>query len=277
MAVEAEKNPQVKTGKSRGRGPGANAAGLEPLQERLGYKFVRPELLERALTHSSLAYERMLEEAAAEETAKGGGIGMRVERDRGNEQMEFLGDAVLGMVTAEWLYRMPGSADEGHLTRLRAALVRRNSLVAAAERLGLGDCLRLGHGEESSGGRHKAAILADGLEAVIAAVYLDGGLEAAARLVEREVIAPAQERLHSGKAEEWDDWKSALQEWLQARGQERAQYVLVEEQGPAHHKEFTLELRVGAETLARATAESKKQAEQECAREGLAKLRGVRA
>jgi ribonuclease-3 len=269
--------PENHSGKGK-RGADAEAASLELLQQRLGYRFERPELLERALTHSSLAYERMLEEGAARETngarASGEGDG---KRDRGNELMEFLGDAVLGMVTAEWLYRMPGNGDEGHLTRLRAALVRRNSLVSAAERLELGSVLRLGHGEESSGGRHKAALLADALEAVIAAVYLDGGLEAAARLVEREVIAPAQERLGGSNAEEWQDWKSALQEWLQARGQARAEYVLVSEQGPDHRKEFTLELRVGDEALAQATAASKKLAEQECAREGLAKLRGTRA
>jgi ribonuclease-3 len=265
--------PENHSGKGK-RGADAEAASLELLQQRLGYRFERPELLERALTHSSLAYERMLEEGAARETngarASGEGDG---KRDRGNELMEFLGDAVLGMVTAEWLYRMPGNGDEGHLTRLRAALVRRNSLVSAAERLELGSVLRLGHGEESSGGRHKAALLADAL----AAVYLDGGLEAAARLVEREVIAPAQERLGGSNAEEWQDWKSALQEWLQARGQARAEYVLVSEQGPDHRKEFTLELRVGDEALAQATAASKKLAEQECAREGLAKLRGTRA
>jgi ribonuclease-3 len=252
--------------RNRDRDAGADVASLEALQERLGHKFARLELLERALTHSSQAYERALE---------AGGVDANGERDRmrdrGNELMEFLGDAVLGMITAEWLYRMPGSGNEGHLTRLRAALVRRKSLAEAAERLDLGNCLRLGHGEEMSGGRHKAALLADALEAVIAAVYLDGGLEAAARLVEREVIAPS--RLQGGGAELLEDSKSALQEWLQARGQQRAQYVVVSEKGPDHKKEFTLELRVGEQALARATAESKKQAEQECAREGLAKLR----
>jgi ribonuclease-3 len=252
------------------RAAGRNAASLDPLQQRLGYKFTRLELLEKALTHSSMAYERGLEKGAQDtDTSR--------ERDRGNEQLEFLGDAVLGMVTAEWLYRMPGSGNEGQLTRMRAALVRRNSLARAAERLHLGDSLRLGHGEENSGGRHKAALLADALEAVIAAVYLDGGLQAAAQLVEREVIAPAQERLHGGHSGDWEDWKSALQEWLQARGPERAQYLTVSESGPDHKKEFTLELRVGGEVLAQATAESKKQAEQECARDGLAKLRSKEA
>jgi ribonuclease III len=256
---------------SKSRLAGCNVASLDPLQQRLGYKFVRLELLEKALTHSSMAYERGLEKGAhdIDDSTR--------ERDRGNEQLEFLGDAVLGMVTAEWLYRMPGSGNEGQLTRMRAALVRRNSLAHAAERLQLGDSLRLGHGEENSGGRHKAALLADALEAVIAAVYLDGGLQAAAQLVEREVIAPAQERLHGGHSGDWEDWKSALQEWLQARGPERAQYLTVSESGPDHKKEFTLELRVGGEVLAQATADSKKQAEQECARDGLAKLRGKEA
>jgi ribonuclease III len=250
------------------RSTGGSSPSLDPLQQRLGYKFTHLELLEKALTHSSMAYERGLEKGVHDADDTNG------ERDRGNEQLEFLGDAVLGMVTAEWLYRMPGSGNEGQLTRMRAALVRRNSLAHAAERLHLGDSLRLGHGEENSGGRHKAALLADALEAVIAAVYLDGGLQAAAQLVEREVIAPAQERLHGGHSGDWEDWKSALQEWLQARGPERAQYVMVNESGPDHKKEFTLELRVGEEVLAQATAESKKQAEQECARDGLAKLRG---
>ena len=194
-----------------------------------------------------------------------------------NEQLEFVGDAVLELVVTEAMFREFPNCTEGELTRLRANLVSRKRMAEMGLELGLGELLKLGKSAELNGGRKKPALLANTAEAVIAAVYLDGGLEAAARLVEREVIAPAQERLGGSTAEQWQDWKSALQEWLQARGQARAEYVLVSEQGPDHRKEFTLELRVGDEALAQATAASKKLAEQECAREGLAKLRGTRA
>ncbi len=213
-------------------------------------------LLERALTHSSRAYE----------SASSGYVSGK---DRGNEQMEFLGDAVLGMVAAEWLYLRHAHEDEGRLTRMRAAVVSRRNLSRVARRLELGAHLRLGRGEERSGGRQKSALLADALEAVIAAIYLDGGLHAVAAFVDREIMATEE----PSRSQEIEDFKSAVQEWLQARGKDRAVYALVESGGPDHAKSFTVELRVHDEVLARSTASSKKQAEQECAQAALEILR----
>ncbi len=247
---------------------------LRLLAARLGHEFADYGLLERALTHSSKAYEDQMDREAAVPDRESSAT------DRGNEQMEFLGDAVLGMVVAEWLYRNHRGDDEGRLTRLRAALVSRRNLCRVAKRLDLGAHLLLGKGEERSGGRNKAALLADAMEAVIAAVYLDGGVPAAAGLVEREVIhgsagGPSSNHAEqaAGSLTEIEDWKSAVQEWLQARGEGRASYALVEALGPDHAKRFTVELRVHGETLAQSTASSKKQAEQQCARAALETLR----
>lgn len=224
---------------------------IAALEQRLQYQFRSRELLERALTHSSRAYEEQPDKS-----------------DRGNEQMEFLGDAVLGLAAADWLFRHYADKDEGHLTRHRAALVSRRNLSRVARRVNLGEYLRLGRGEERSGGRHKAALLADALEAVIAAVYLDGGMEAAAALVGREIMLDPQ-------AIEEQDAKSALQEWLQARGRDAAEYNVLSAEGPDHKKMFTIELRLNGEPLAQATAGSKKQAEQQCAREALEQLQAI--
>jgi ribonuclease-3 len=183
--------------------------------------------------------------------------------------MEFLGDAVLGMVAAEWLYLRHAREDEGRLTRMRAAVVSRRNLSRVARRLELGAHLRLGRGEERSGGRQKSALLADALEAVIAAIYLDGGLPAVAAFVDREIMATEE----PSRSQEIEDFKSAVQEWLQARGKDRAVYALVESGGLDHAKSFTVELRVRDEVLARSTASSKKQAEQECAQAALEILR----
>jgi len=250
---------------SDGKIPLSEASQLEALQQLLGHTFADARLLESAVTHSSLAYERAQEQAAATGTANGM---TPVKVDRGNEQLEFLGDAVLGMVVAEWLYRRLGKDDEGRLTRLRAALVSRRNLSRVAARIGLSPFLRLGRGEERSGGRHKAAVLADALEAVIAAVYLDGGLQTATQFVERAVIDGA-------KLAEIEDWKSALQEWLQSHHKGRAIYAPVAEAGPDHEKIFTVEVRLGGEVLSQSTARNKKDAEQECARLALEKLRGA--
>jgi ribonuclease-3 len=239
---------------------------MEKLQQLLAYKFRDPQLLLSAVTHSSLAYERAQERSADIDGSAGGNAPSTI--DRGNEQLEFLGDAVLGMVVAEWLYRRLGTDDEGRLTRLRAGLVSRRNLSRVAARMGLSDYLLLGRGEERSGGRHKAAVLADALEAVIAAVYLDGGLKEATQLVERAVIDGAQ-------LAEIEDWKSALQEWLQSHHRGRAIYAPVAESGPDHEKKFTVELRLGSDVLSQSTARSKKEAEQECARLALEKLQAA--
>src|SRR5580692_9883587 len=227
------------------------AEGLAALAERLGHNFADPLLLRRALTHSSHAHEQ--------------GSEGRAKRDRGNEQMEFLGDAVLGLAVADWLFHHHAEDDEGRLTRLRAALVSRRNLSGVAERLGLGECLRLGRGEELSGGRAKSALLADALEAVIGAVYLDAGFHAAAALVEREVVREA-----GGQLAEIEDFKSELQEWIQGRNGwsgKRAEYAVASSDGPDHARRFTVELRWQGEVLAAATAATKKQAQQLCAQQ----------
>src|ERR1700722_15566452 len=228
-----------------------------------GHDFAKPELLRWALTHRSLAYEtnpEMLADPAAD-----------------NEQLEFVGDAVLGLAVAEALFRrFPGSR-EGELTRLRASLVSRRHLGEVAARIDLGSLLLLGRGEEQSGGRRKPALLANAIEAVIAALYLDGGLDAARNFIEKHIIQPALPELHlalqagatfSGAI---GDHKSALQEYLQATGAGQPHYVLTDQSGPDHQKRFRVEVRVddksgGSRALAESEGTTKKQAQQAAAR-----------
>jgi ribonuclease-3 len=221
------------------------------------------------LTHSSLAYENNPE-------------GTRTPGSD-NEQLEFIGDAVLGLVAAEALYRrFPGSR-EGDLTRLRASLVSSRNLAQVALRIQLGPMLRLGRGEEHSGGQNKPALLANALEAVIAAMYLDGGLAPARDFILRYIVEPAEPELEevlrssqtfSGAV---GDYKSALQEWLQAAGAGQPKYVMIDQSGPDHKKRFRIEVRVaqgggGFITLADAEGTTKKLAQQEAARRALASL-----
>ena len=230
-----------------------------------GYKFKDPELLKLALTHSSLAYE-----------SNSGDHPHRPGTD--NEQLEFIGDAVLGLVVAEALYRRFPASREGDLTRLRASLVSSRNLAQVASVLQLGPLLRLGRGEEHSGGRRKPALLANALEAAIAAIYLDGGLTAARDFIHRHIIAPAETDminvLHapgpfSGAV---GDYKSALQERLQASGAGQPKYILTDQSGPDHRKSFRIEVRVGTVSLAEAEGTTKKQAQQEAARRALENL-----
>jgi ribonuclease III len=235
------------------------------LEEGLGYSFRHPELLEQALTHSSQAREIEAARAAAE-----GRVG-------DNEQLEFVGDAVLGLITSEELFQRFPHFREGELSKLRAHLVSEKHLIRVAQALDLGKYLRLGRGEEKSGGRHKTALLVDALEAILAAVYLDGRLEAARELVLRAILLPELERLaSSGRVLPVTDYKSALQERLQAVGRSQPAYVLVKEQGPEHRKTFTVEARLradgseaGAEFVGRAEGSTKKEAEQDAARQVL--------
>jgi ribonuclease III len=225
--------------------------------------FQRPDLLTWALTHRSLAYEtnpETLPDPAAD-----------------NEQLEFVGDAVLGLAVAESLFRRFPSSREGELTRLRASLVSRRHLGEVAARIDLGSLLRLGRGEEQSGGRKKPALLANAIEAVIAALYLDGGLDAARAFIEKHIIEPALPDLHlaldgsktfSGAI---GDHKSALQEHLQATGAGQPHYVLTDQSGPDHQKRFRVEVRVddksgGSRALAESEGTTKKQAQQAAAR-----------
>jgi ribonuclease-3 len=227
------------------------------------HTFQQPDLLTWALTHRSLAYETSPESLP--------------DPGSDNEQLEFVGDAVLGLAVAESLFRrFPGSR-EGELTRLRSSLVSRRHLGEVAARIDLGALLRLGRGEEQSGGRKKPALLANALEAVIAALYLDGGLDAARAFIEKHIIEPALPGLHLAiKAGDTfsgaiGDHKSALQEHLQAAGSGQPHYVLTAQSGPDHQKRFRVEVRVGDGTggsraLAESEGNTKKQAQQEAAR-----------
>ena len=223
------------------------AAELRDFQHRLGHAFARPDLLVRALTHSSLSSETRPD----------------------NQRLEFLGDRVLGLVMAEALLAADPEAKEGQLAPRYNALVRREACAAVAAEIGLGDVLKLGRSETVTGGRKKAALLADGMEAVIAAVYLDGGFEAARALVLRLWGA----RL-TRVAEDARDAKTALQEWAQARGQAPPDYVEVAREGPDHAPVFTIEARLQSGETARAEAKVKRQAEQEAARALLDRMGG---
>jgi ribonuclease III len=222
------------------------------LEEVLGHSFCNPDWLERALTHSS----------RKSEAVEG--------RSIDNERLEFLGDSVLGIVVSEFLWRNFPAWDAGMLSRSKARLVSTRSLGEAAQRTGLGRYLRLGRGEEKTGGREKRNLLADAYEAVIAAIYLDGGLEPVARLVRQSLLDPAMAHEPSllGKA----DHKSALQEWLQQRGMGLVEYRVVKETGPDHEKIFHVEARLGSRKLAASEGMSKKEAEQNAARLALERL-----
>lgn len=233
------------------------------------HRFERPELLTWALTHRSMAYENNPETL--------------LNPSADNEQLEFIGDAVLGLIVAEALFRRFPASREGELTRLRASLVSRRHLSEVAARIDLGSMMRLGRGEEQSGGRQKPALLANALEAVIAALYLDGGLEAARTFVDEHIIEPAMPDLH-GALRAGDtfsgaigDHKSALQEHLQSIGAGQPQYVLTAQSGPDHDKRFRVEVRVndgagGLKTLAESEGSTKKQAQQAAARIAIEQL-----
>lgn len=221
------------------------------VEARVGHRFEKPELLDRALTHRSF---RARDAAAGD-----------------NEQLEFLGDAVLGLLLGEFLVlHFPGWS-EGELSKTRARLASAAALCEASRRLGLGRFLRLGPGEEKTGGRNKRTLLANAYEALLAALYLDGGLPAAGRFVEQWLVQPAFER--SAESLATSDHKSALQEWLQARGLRLASYRVVRETGPEHAKRFLVEVDAGNRVLARSEGASKKEAEQAAAARALERLR----
>jgi ribonuclease III len=240
------------------------------LEELLGHRFARPELLQQALTHSSAAREMAPLPTDSTESPMGD-----------NEQLEFLGDAVLAMVTSEEIFRRFPAFSEGELSKLRAHLVSERHLIRVAQQFELGHYLRLGRGEEKSGGRGKTALLVDALEAVLAAIYLDGGMDSARRLILRSIVLPELETMNpqSGGMPVMD-FKSALQETLQATGRPQPSYVLVKEAGPEHSKTFTVEARLlgprhsdKAEFVGRAEGTTKKKAEQEAARQLLEHLK----
>jgi len=240
------------------------------LEESLGHHFQRRELIEQALTHSSQARE--VEALGAGSGASGVGSS-----SGDNEILEFLGDAVLGLVTSEALFHRFPEFQEGHLSKLRAHLVGQRHLLRVAEQLEIGHYMRLGRGEEKSGGRNKASLLVDALEAILAALYLDGGWPVARDFIVRVIVEPelAHMKLETSAIPVMD-FKSALQEALQARGGPQPVYALVKEEGPEHKKTFTVEVRLPEPEMGRfvgrAQGATKKRAEQEAARQVLEHL-----
>lgn len=232
------------------------------LEESLGHQFQRFELLEQALTHSSQARE--LEALTA--------VGDPSVGD--NEMLEFLGDAVLGLATSEALFQRFPEFQEGQLSKLRAHLVGQRHLLRISQQLHIGQYIRLGRGEEKSGGRNKASLLVDALEAILAALYLDAGWPVARDFIVRVIVEPELSNMKlDTSAMPVMDFKSALQEALQARGGPQPVYALVKEEGPEHKKTFTVEVKLpGVEMkqfVGRAEGATKKRAEQEAARQVL--------
>lgn len=219
------------------------------LDSALGYRFRDAALLKTALTHRSHSYEHR---------AAGGAD---------YERLEFLGDALLGFLVAEWLYRDDAGAAEGTLSRRRQSIVRSSTLAAAARALGLGRSVRLGRGEERTGGRDKPSLLADTFEAVLGAVYLDGGIRPARAFVRRH-LGPRMRRTRN-TAQSSDDFKTRLQESVQAKLQSTPRYRIVSTTGPAHARAFEVEVLVGGRVVCRGAGSSRKQAEQEAARKAL--------
>ncbi len=220
---------------------------MESLEKKLGYRFRDRALLGEALNHSSYANEHR------------GGLGS-------NERLEFLGDSVLGFVSAEYLFREHPDLPEGDLTRMRASLVCEQSLYEVARELELGSYLKLGRGEEAGGGRERQSILADATEAVFAAVYLDGGIQPVRELIVRVLLSQAP------AAEERRDYKTTLQEVVQRRSGQVLTYHMVDQRGPDHNKKFLFEVRLNDESVGRGEGRSKKEAEQAAARDALEKM-----
>ena len=225
---------------------------LHELEQHLDYTFHDLCLLRAALYHSSYANEHRAQSVSS------------------NERLEFLGDAVLGFVSADYLYRKHPDLPEGELTRIRAALVCEDSLHEVAQRLHLGDFLMLGKGEESGGGRHRPSILADAVEAVLAAVYLDGGIDEARALVHRILLEKEPEQVVESRRR---DCKTELQELVQRKPNQELRYELVSESGPDHAKVFTVAVMLNGQVVGLGSGHSKKEAEQSAARTALEQMK----
>ena len=239
---------------------------LEELEQRLGHSFKRSELLAQALTHRSAVYDV----AGSKPDAA------QADPSKDNEQLEFLGDAALGLLVAEGLCRRFPGLREGDLTRLRARLVSRKHLGEVGMRLEVGRWLKMGPTTDQAGGRVNAGLVSNAMEALIAALYLDGGLEAARRFVESAILADIEESKGGGPAlaQDSQDYKTAFQELAQAEGLGRPQYGVLSESGPDHQRVFRVEVRLDRMgSLAEADGSTKKQAQQEAARLAVAKLR----
>ena len=223
---------------------------MKELEKKLNYTFKNSELLKNALTHSSYANEN------------------RAEGISSNERLEFLGDSVLGFVTAMHLYSMQPTLSEGKMTRLRAELVCEQSLHGVALDLDLGRYLRMGHGEEKNGGRTRPSILADAVEAVIAAMFLDGGIAAPESFIERMILSPESIEAHHAA-----DYKTELQELVQRRSNQVISYELIGESGPDHNKLFTFRVLINGGPNGEGSGRAKKEAEQMAACKALEALK----
>ena len=221
---------------------------LSDLEAALGYTYRNKELLRMALSHTSYANE------------------IYKDAFRSYERLEFLGDSILGFVTADFLYRTFPNKLEGELSRIRAELVCEKNLAAVAEKLSLGDYLLLGNGEEQTGGRRRASITSNVVEALIAAAYLDGGFEAAKRIIQRHVLPQLAE------AEKTRDYKPELQELVQRKKEQHLSYELIGESGPDHCKELTVQVSLNGAPVGCGTGSSKKRAEQAAARQAISAL-----
>jgi ribonuclease-3 len=252
-------------------------ADLAELEAALRHRFAHPEFLVRALTHRSLANERAAHEQGIES-------GRATEAESGdNERLEFLGDAVLGLAVGEALFLLHQEWQEGELTRVRAQLVSRQHMAEVAENISLGSYLRLSHGEDKSGLRRKTTVISNTMEAVLGALFLDGGLEPVRAFVRRSVMGEAAEELarelRSGEA--LGNYKSALQEHLQATRAGTPVYRVKSESGPDHRKRFLVEVRLKpaegepGKPLARGMGSTKKNAEQDAARRAIKQLKSA--
>ena len=216
---------------------------IKDLEEAIGYRFHNISLLQNALTHSSFANERWHNSLLS------------------NERLEFLGDSILGMLVAEYLYRTFPDRPEGELTRMRADMVCEKTLASVAARIHLGDHLMLGHGEEQGGGRSRDSILADAVESVIAACFLDGGIEAAQKFIRTFILVEVPvSQMHN------TDYKTKLQELVQQKKNQVLSYTLTGESGPDHDKHFTVAVSLNGGMVGQGEGRSKKRAEQEAAR-----------
>ena len=222
---------------------------IKDLESAIGYRFKNITLLQNALTHSSYANEQWHD-----------GL-------KSNERLEFLGDSILGMVVAQHLYRTFPNRLEGDLTRMRADMVCEQSLANIARQVNLGEYLRLGKGEEQSGGRNRPSILADATEAVLAACFLDGGMEAAEQFIARFVLCNVPVSRMTNQ-----DYKTAFQELVQQKKDQQITYALVGEMGPDHDKQFIVEVALNGTVVGTGTGSSKKRAEQAAARAAIEKL-----
>lgn len=222
---------------------------IKDLETAIGYRFRNISLLQNALTHSSYANERWHNSLLS------------------NERLEFLGDSVLGMLVAEYLYRNFPNRPEGELTRMRADMVCEQTLAVAANKIGIGTHLMLGHGEENLGGRNRDSILADAMESVIAAAFLDGGMQAALGIVQRFILVEVPvTKLHNV------DYKTKLQELVQQKKNQTITYTLTGQSGPDHDKHFEVEVRINDSVAGSGIGSSKKRAEQNAARVAIERL-----